>query len=849
MTRQMLISVTEDESQVAILEDNRLQELVIEQDTGSRTKGNIYKGYVKQVHTALQAAFIEYGEKQQGFLPLRELNSTLFPENESGKQIQHLLKEGMWIMVQVVREPLDHKGAALTTNLSIPGRYIVFLPYTKRGGVSKKIQRGEERDRLKAFLSGLEETKHTVIIRTAGLERSLEELKKDYLEVQKEWEGALQQYQSINESGLLLSELDIVTKTLRDYYVDETDEIWVDNPSVFQVALDFLKIHAPRKQKTLKLFIGERSLFASYNIEKEVEQLTSPMVKLPSGGEIVIEQTEALVSIDVNSARSAQESTLNKTAFRTNMEAAKEVARQLKLRNLGGLIVIDFIDMTSNSERKKVEDIIEEAMSKGKAQYSIGRISEFGLLELSRQRLAMRISNVVETSCPTCRGKGKVASVFSATNTILRSLREIAARGDVKRITGFISLEQANYLLNNKRVAIHDLELEFGLTILLEGKVEVKDFHPSHLNVEYKSNTDKGEKNKKSQKLKVGKTILDSYEASFENDFLQQPLDVTKPSSPKPQKNQNTKEQEKAPLSNEVAKQNKPTQGKAVLELNETDGAEANLTITEKNEELATPDQTKQERVERETKTDLIAKTQKEAVANNTTQDIIARLSVILSDEYTTETEIIPLYEGCMYQGEVLTEDEKQEAISDFYARLQGKSDKTDKVPLNDEYMFPFIDDVESKPAKAKASKETKSTKAKASKEKVTKATKAKASKETVAKETKATKAKASKETVAKETKPTKTKASKETVAKETKPAKTKASKETVAKETKATKTKASKETVAKETKPAKAKASKETVAKETKPAKAKASKETKATKAKASKETKATKAKASKES
>ncbi|OGH00450.1 MAG: hypothetical protein A2600_05485 [Candidatus Lambdaproteobacteria bacterium RIFOXYD1_FULL_56_27] len=462
--KMMLIMASDDESRIALVEDQLLQEMLIEHQSREQIKGNIYKARVVQIQTSVQAAFVDYGAKRHGFLPLSEVCPQLVDPNSKEAKTGRL-KVGQQVLVQVTREEVDNKGAAMTMQISLPGRFMVLMPYGNKGGVSKKIEDKEERDRLKGFLSGLENEEHAAIIRTAGTGRDLSELKKDYTAIKKHWEDIYDRFCEAKSAGLLQEEEDVVTRSLRDYYTEDIEEIWVDNPMVFQKTLEFLKMAAPRKQKILKLYVGDRSLFSHYNIEKQVEQLTSREVRLKSGGSIVIDQTEALVSIDVNSGRSNQESNVDDTALRTNLEAAEEVARQLRLRNLGGLVVVDFIDMEKDKSRRMVEDKITESMARDKAQHKILPISQFGLLEISRQRMSVRISNVVESTCPFCKGKGKVPSLLAATNLILRHIRELAARGNVERVTGELPLGITNHLLNERRKEIIDLEHEFGIEV------------------------------------------------------------------------------------------------------------------------------------------------------------------------------------------------------------------------------------------------------------------------------------------------------------------------------------------------------------------------------------------------
>jgi ribonuclease E len=495
----MLINQTDDECRIAVVENGILQEMLIEHTSSEQIKNNIYKGIVVQIQTSLQAAFVDYGDKKHGFLPNSELNPLLLKNSKHRKNdpIQNKIRVGQELIVQVTREASNHKGSALTTFITLPGRFMVLMPNCDKGGVSKKIDDAQERERLKSFLSGIESEEHAVIIRTAGLGRSLSELKKDYTSLKKTWNEIWTKFENLSSSGLILEETDAVTRTLRDYYNDDIKEVWVDNPETFQKALTFFKDVAPRNQKDLKLFVDERSLFATYNIERQVEQLTSRQVKLKSGGSIVIDQTEALVAIDVNSGRSNQEGNIDSTALRTNIEAADEISRQIRLRNLGGLIVIDFIDMENESYRKQVEDKLAESMRKDKAQLRFNPISQFGLLELSRQRLAVGISSTVEAICPVCNGKGKIPSVQASTNLIIRTIREFAARGNVSKIEGELPLELVNVVLNDRRQSISDLELEFDIDIVLKGNPEIKVFNERFLRPIYKNKSPQPEQQRK----------------------------------------------------------------------------------------------------------------------------------------------------------------------------------------------------------------------------------------------------------------------------------------------------------------------------------------------------------------
>ena len=504
----MLINVTEDESRIAIVENQTLNELLIEHRTQEQIKGNIYHGVITQIQPSIQAAFVNYGLEKNGFLPYSDLNLNLFPplrKNSNPNTIQSRLKAGQSLLVQVTRGEIEKKGAALSTNLNLPGRYMVFMPHSNQGGVSKRIEDLEERNRLKNFIVGIESEVNAVIIRTSGIGRDLQELKKDYTSLKRKWNTIENAYNNTKTSGLVYEEEDVIVRTIRDYFTNDIEEIWVDHPDAFQKALHFMKTDVPRKQKIVKLFVGNRSLFSTYSVERQVEQLTSRKIKLQSGGSIVIDPTEALVAIDVNSGKSTQENNLDSTALRTNLEAAQVISRQLKLRNLGGLVVVDFIDMESQDDRKKVEDVLIQAFSEDKAQHTIGEISQFGLLELSRQRMSAGISTTVESNCLACNGKGKIPTTLTSANSILRALRDAAADKLVRQIKAEIPLGVANHLHNNKREILNDLEMEFGIKILLTANPNIKSIHQIsyHLIEETVSGVDSSQK-KENQIKKPG---------------------------------------------------------------------------------------------------------------------------------------------------------------------------------------------------------------------------------------------------------------------------------------------------------------------------------------------------------
>ncbi|MGA1824446.1 MAG: Rne/Rng family ribonuclease, partial [bacterium] len=470
--KKILISVDGEESRIALIDDGELENLHIELIQKGRIVGNIYKGVVTNIQSAFQAAFVDYGAERKGFLSISDVNLTLYKPSLSrpshGKPpIQTVLKHGQSLMVQVVKEQIGHKGAALTTNISLPGRFLVFMPNSDKGGISKKIENEEQRNRLKDLLKGLENENAAIIVRTAGIDRSLAELKKDYRTLLSRWRKIQVQFKRMSHPGMIYEEQNMVVRTLRDYFTHDIQEVLVNDANAFQQALELFKEVMPRQQKKLRLFVGDQPLFSAYGIEKQIEQLSDNKVPLKSGGSIIIDTTEALVAIDVNSGASKQENKIEETALRTNLEAATEIARQLRLRNLGGLIVIDFIDMDLQRNRKKVVQTLEESLSSDKAKCIVDTISQFGLLEMSRQRIGSELSYKIETVCPTCQGKGSIPSVITSANIILRRIRELAAKGNLMQVSAELPLDLANYLLNEKRDCLRELEQEFDITIQL----------------------------------------------------------------------------------------------------------------------------------------------------------------------------------------------------------------------------------------------------------------------------------------------------------------------------------------------------------------------------------------------
>ena len=454
LKNKILINVENDETRIALLHGSKLENLHVEQTNRAQKVGNIYCGKVIKIQPSFQAAFIDYGEERQGFLSISDINYQVYKPNREGRgrtSISQVLKPGQKVIVQVIKDEIAHKGASLTTNISIAGRFLVFMPDSDRGGVSKKIEDEEQRSRLRHLLKGLGNENSSAIIRTVGVDRSLTELKRDYTILRKTWLDIKNEYDSKTTPGLLFQEEDSVLRMIRDYYNENVIEVIIDEPIAFQHTLEFFQTHLQSEQKKLQLYLGEKSLFSQHGIESQIEILDKKQVPLPSGGSLVIMPTEALVAIDVNSGKSAQEKNIEATAVRTNLEAAEEIPRQLRLRNLGGLIVIDFIDMDNSKNRLLVEEKIEEAMTIDKAKTSFGIISKFGLLELSRQRISSSLANN--------------SKIITLGNRILRKIHDCAIEKKLSQVQIRLPLELASHLLNAKRQKLNQIEMDYGLTI------------------------------------------------------------------------------------------------------------------------------------------------------------------------------------------------------------------------------------------------------------------------------------------------------------------------------------------------------------------------------------------------
>jgi len=469
----MLVNaVQEEELRVALVDGQKLYDLSIEIPSREQKKSNIYKGRITRVEPSLEAAFVEYGAQRHGFLPLKEVSKEYFrsqPGPGGRLNIKDLLQEGQELIVQVEKEERGNKGAALTTFISLAGRFLVLMPNNPRaGGVSRRIE-GEDRDQMREAMSELQIPDGMgAIVRTAGVGRSADELQWDLNNLKTAWDAIEQANDGRPAPFLIFQESDAVTRGLRDYFSDDVGEILIDQPDAFQKAQEYMqRFMPPEAQRKLKLYQDPVPLFTRYQIESQIESAYSHKVTLPSGGSLVIDHTEALVSIDINSARSTRGGDIEATARNTNLEAAEEIARQLRLRDIGGLIVIDFIDMESTANQRAVEDMLRDAVKMDRARIQLGRLSRFGLLELSRQRLRPALSETTHIHCPRCSGMGTIRSVESMSLALLRLIGEEARKERTGRVITQVPVDVATYLMNEKREWLHEIESRDRVSLVI----------------------------------------------------------------------------------------------------------------------------------------------------------------------------------------------------------------------------------------------------------------------------------------------------------------------------------------------------------------------------------------------
>ncbi|WP_036300324.1 Rne/Rng family ribonuclease [Methylomarinum vadi] len=473
--KRMLINATQpEELRVALVDGQKLYDFDIEVPSKEQKKSNVYKGIITRVEPSLEAAFVNYGAEKHGFLPFKEIAPSYRAsgnggEEEDGKSgSKKPIQEGQEVIVQIEKEERGNKGAALTTYISLAGTYLVLMPNNpKAGGISRRIE-GDTRNELREVMAALEIPESMgLIIRTAGCGKNVEELQWDLNYLLQLWEAIDRSSSEKPAPFLIFQESNVIIRALRDHLRGEIDEILIDNEESFKLVQNFLKQVMPHYLSKAKLYSDSVPLFSRYQIETQIEMAYNREVSLPSGGSIVIDHTEALTSIDINSARATKGSDIEETALNTNLEAADEIARQLRLRDLGGLFVIDFIDMMANKNQRTVENRLRDALKIDRARIQTGRISRFGLLEMSRQRIRPSLGESTQLTCPRCKGQGTIRNVESVTLAVLRIIEEEAMKKGTEKVIAHLPIECATFLLNEKRNAIQEIENRLNVSIIV----------------------------------------------------------------------------------------------------------------------------------------------------------------------------------------------------------------------------------------------------------------------------------------------------------------------------------------------------------------------------------------------
>ena len=484
--KRMLFNATQSEElRVALVDGQRLYDLDIETAIRETKKSNIYKGKITRVEASLEAAFVDYGSERHGFLPLKEISRMYFKEGVevSGRvNIKDVVQEGQEIVIQVAKEERGNKGAALTTFISLAGRYSVLMPNNPRaGGVSRRIE-GDARSEARDALSAMDiPSDMGLIIRTAGIGKSVEELQWDLDYLLNLWGSIDSASKDRPAPFLIYQESSLITRTIRDYFRNDINEVIIDEPAIYEQARQFMEQVMPNNLHKVKLYEDPVPLFTRYQIETQIESAFQREVRLPSGGALVIDHTEALISIDINSARATKGGDIEETALNTNLEAADEIARQLRLRDLGGLVVIDFIDMTPAKNQREVENRMRDALKLDRARVQVGRISRFGLLEMSRQRLRSSLGESSQLVCPRCSGQGTIRGVESSALSILRIVEEESMKEKTARIVAQVPVDVAAFLLNEKRESLFDIEKRQDIKVLL---IPNRDMETPHYKVQ-----------------------------------------------------------------------------------------------------------------------------------------------------------------------------------------------------------------------------------------------------------------------------------------------------------------------------------------------------------------------------
>ncbi len=475
MEQIMLVNVVEEqEVRIAVLEDGKLDQLYLERTSRENIVGNIHKGIIVNIVPNIEAAFVEFGYKKHGFLHVSDVLASAVGKERRSDDIRRLLSEGQELLVQVTKEGIGDKGPSLTTYLSLPGRYLVLMPGLTRRGVSRRIQENGERDRLRQVISKLNvPDKVGLIARTAGEERSQTDLERDLDYLLRLWHTISQRAERSKAPAMVYQESDSVTRAIRDVFTDDIRKIVVDSQQVYDKVKEFLRAVMPRHVRKVKLHEDTDPIFHHYGVEEEIEKMHSRRVSLPSGGSIILEQTEALVAIDVNSGQYKGSGDAEETAFRMNMEAAPEIARQIRLRDLGGVVIMDFIDMEEQERRTKVEHALQEALKRDRARFRMLKMSPFCIVEMTRQRQRQSLRQSTYVECPTCRGTGYVKSGETLALQILREMKASLERKGYERILVSVTPDVANYLNSEMREDLVQMEQSSGRHMLVQADSSV----------------------------------------------------------------------------------------------------------------------------------------------------------------------------------------------------------------------------------------------------------------------------------------------------------------------------------------------------------------------------------------
>ena len=469
MEKIMLVNVLEQEEvRIAALEDGKLEQLYLERTSREHIVGNIQKGIVVNIVPNIEAAFVEFGYRKHGFLHVSDILPSAVGRKDRSGDIRKLLREGDEILVQVTKEGIGDKGPSLTTYLSLPGRYLVLMPGLTRRGVSRRILDDKERSRLRAIVSKLQVPDNMgVIARTAGEGRAEKDLERDMDYLLRLWHAISQRAERSKAPAMVYQESDPVTRVIRDVFSEDIRHLWIDSQEVYEKVREFLRVVLPRHVRKAKLYEAAEPLFHHYGVEEEIEKMHSRTVQLPSGGSIVLEHTEALVAIDVNSGQYKGRGDAEETAFRINMEAAAEIARQIRLRDMGGVLIIDFIDMEDAKRRKKIEEQLWGALKKDRARLRMLKMSPFCIVEMTRQRQRQSLRQSTYVDCPTCRGTGYVKSSETLALQVLREIKAELDRQDLERAEVSVSPEVANFLNNTMRARLEEIEHASGKAALI----------------------------------------------------------------------------------------------------------------------------------------------------------------------------------------------------------------------------------------------------------------------------------------------------------------------------------------------------------------------------------------------